>query len=87
MSLKVIEFNDRGICVVTKPVYSLHSPGFALADGAEVLFGEPAEQQARLRPTESYNRYWQELSLDPISHGNSFRHYADIRLCASAASC
>ena len=78
MSLKVIEFNDRGICVSDETGILLHSPGFALADGAELLFGEPAEQQARLRPTESYNRYWQELSLDPISHGNSFRHYADF---------
>ena len=78
MSLKVIEFNDHDICVSDETGILLHSPGFALADGAEVLFGEAAEQQARLRPTESYNRYWQELSLDPISHGNSFRHYADI---------
>jgi len=78
VSLKVIEFNDHGICVSDETGILLHSPGFALTDGADVMFGEAAEQQARLRPTESYNRYWQELSLDPISHGNSFRHYADI---------
>ena len=78
MSLKVIEFNDHGICVSDETGILLHSPGFALTDGAEVMFGDVAEQQARLRPTESYNRYWQELSLDPISHGNGFRHYADI---------
>lgn len=78
MSLKVIELNDHGICVGDESGILTHSPGFALTDGAEVTFGEAAEQKARLRPTESYNRYWQELSLDPISHGNSFRHHADI---------
>ena len=78
MSLKVIEFNDHGICVSDETGILLRSPGFALTGAADVMFGEAAEQQARLRPTESYNRYWQELSLDPISHGNSFRHYADI---------
>ena len=87
MSLKVIEFNDRGICVSDETGILLHSPGFALADGAEVLFGEPAEQQARLRPTESYNRYWQELSLDPISSWQQFPALRGHRLCASAASC
>ena len=78
MSLKVIEFNDHGICVSDETGILLHSTGFALTDGTDLIFGDAAEQQARLRPTESYNRYWQELSLDPISHGNTFRHYADI---------
>ena len=78
MSLKVIELNDHGICVGDETGILMHSPGFALISDAEVTFGEAAEQKARLRPTESYNRYWQELSLDPISHGNSFRHHADI---------
>ena len=78
MSLKVIELNDHGICVGDETGILMHSPGFALISDVEVTFGEAAEQKARLRPTESYNRYWQELSLDPISHGNSFRHHADI---------
>ena len=78
MSLKIIELNDRAIHVGDETGVILQSPGFALADGTTVLLGEAAERQARLQPTNSYNKFWHELSLDPISHGNNFRHFADI---------
>lgn len=78
MSLKVVELNDRAITVYDEGGVILQSPGFALVDGDVVHVGETAEQQARLNPTQSYNKYWQELNLEPISHGNNFRHYADI---------
>ncbi len=78
MSEKVIELNDRAIRVGDSSGLLLHSPGFALADDNELHLGEKAEQQARLKPTKSYNKYWHELNLDPIDHGNNFRHYADI---------
>ncbi len=78
MSLKVVELNDRAITVSDEGGVILQSPGFALVDGDVVHVGETAEQQARLNPTQSYNKYWQELNLEPISHGNNFRHYADI---------
>lgn len=78
MSLKVIELNDKAIRVGDSSGLLLHSPGFALADDNELHLGEKAEQQARLKPTRSYNKYWQELNLDPIDHGNEFRHHADI---------
>ncbi len=78
MSFKVIELNDKAISVGDETGVIIRSPGFALADGSEVLLGEQAEKQARLKPTNSYNKYWQELNLDPIEHGNNFRHHADI---------
>lgn len=78
MSLKVIELNDKAISVGDDSGVLLRSPGFALAAGQDVVLGELAEQQARLQPTNSYNKYWHELNLDPIEHGNNFRHHADI---------
>lgn len=78
MSLKVVELNDRAITVSDDGGILLQSPGFALVEGETVHVGESAQQQARLYPNQSYNKYWQELNLEPISHGNNFRHYADI---------
>ena len=78
MSFKVIELNDKAISVGDESGLLIRSPGFALATGEEVVLGEQAEKQARLKPTQSYNKYWQELNLDPIEHGNNFRHHADI---------
>jgi hypothetical protein len=78
MSLKVIELNDSEIVVGDEGGIIVQSPGFALAVGNTLEIGESAEQQARLHPTNSYNKYWHELSLEPISHGNNIRHFADI---------
>lgn len=78
MSLKVIELNDNAIRVGDESGIILQSPGFALAVGDGLELGDAAQQQARIQPTNSYNKYWHELSLEPISHGNGIRHQADI---------
>ena len=78
MSLKVIELNDSAIKVGDDSGLLLQSPGFALTSRTGLQLGEAAEQQARLQPTDSYNKYWHELSMEPLSHGNGIRHFADI---------
>lgn len=78
MSLKVIELNDAGIRVADDSGIVLLSPGFALTNDKSLLIGEQAEQQARLHPTKSFNKYWHELSLDPLAHSDGIRHHADI---------
>jgi len=78
MSLKIIELNDSGITVGDETGVITRSPGFALAVGNSLELGEVAEQQARLQPTSSYNKYWHDLSMEPLSHGNGIRHFADI---------
>ena len=78
MSLKVIELNDRGIKVGDESGIIVQSPGFALVHGDILEVGESAEQQARIQPTNSFNKYWHELSLEPISHSNKVRHFADL---------
>ena len=78
MTLKVIELNDKAIKVGDENGILLRSPGFALADGKTLLLGEEAEKQARLKPTSAFNKYWQELSLEPLKQHEKFRHNADI---------
>lgn len=78
MTLKVIELNDKAIKVGDESGILLRSPGFVLADGKTVLLGEEAEKQARLKPTSAFNKYWQELSLEPFRQHEKFRHYADF---------
>ena len=78
MSLKVIELNDSAIKVGDENGIIVESPGFALAVGKELELGDAAERQARLQPTSSYNKFWHELSMEPLSHGNGVRHFADF---------
>lgn len=78
MSLKVIELNDSGIRIGNAEGILAESPGFAIVSGDKLLLGAEAEQQARLHPTSSYNKYWHELSIEELNHGNHLRHTADI---------
>ncbi|MEX0963149.1 MAG: hypothetical protein WDZ52_03785 [Pseudohongiellaceae bacterium] len=79
MSLKVIELNDNALRVGDESGILIESPGFALmGSNKQLQLGDIAKQQARIQPTNSYNRYWHELSLDPISQAVGVRHFADI---------
>jgi FHA domain len=42
------------------------APGVACASDAGLLTGAPAARQAKLQPQRSYQRYWQDLSADPL---------------------
>ena len=79
MSLKVIELNDNALRVGDDSGILVESPGFALAvENKKLILGEAAKQQARIHPTNSYNRYWHELSIDPLNQTAGIRHFADI---------
>lgn len=79
MSLKVIELNDNALRVGDESGILIESPGFALvAENKKLVLGEAAKQQARIHPTNSYNRYWHELSIDPLNQSPGIRHFADI---------
>ncbi|MFK7863478.1 MAG: hypothetical protein AB8B95_04530 [Pseudohongiellaceae bacterium] len=78
MSLKILELNDSEIKVGDHRGIHAVSPGFAMVEGNELIIGDRAEEQARLQPTKSYNKYWHELSVEPLNHGNHLRHSADI---------
>ncbi len=78
MSHKVIELNDNALTVGDDSGILLVSPGFALAADKGLQLGDVAREQARIHPTNSFNKYWHELSLDPITHVPGIRHSADI---------
>lgn len=78
MTVKVIELNDSAVRLADESGILVQSPGFALVDGKDIHLGELAEQQARLKPTSSFNKYWHELSMEPLPHEGPFRHTADI---------
>lgn len=78
MSLKIIELNDGGIKIGAATGIVAESPGFAIVFGEKLVLGAEAERQARLHPTSSYNKYWHDLSMEALNHGNHLRHTADI---------
>ncbi|MFN3162306.1 MAG: hypothetical protein ACE37N_02205 [Pseudohongiellaceae bacterium] len=78
MTVKVVELNDSAVRLADENGILAQSPGFALVDGKTIHLGDVAEQQARLKPTSSFNKYWHELSMEPLPHDGPFRHSADI---------
>ena len=62
MALHIIELNDRGIKVGDESGIIVQSPGFALVVDDKLEVGETAEQQARLQPTNSFNKYYFKTS-------------------------
>lgn len=55
------------------------SPGFALFDGGDYQFGQVAQEQSRLRPRDSNNRYWWQLSTQELKPAlGPARHTADL---------
>ena len=81
MSTAIIELNDSGILCHT-PAHAEatpSSPGYALLQNQGVITGQQALQQAWLQPQQSFNQYWYQLSLSPLSISNQHaRHHADL---------
>lgn len=74
----VIELNDSGICLTTSK-QSWTSPGFATTANNKISIGQAALEQARLHPLNTFNQFWNRLSLDSINSGHErVRHHADL---------
>ena len=79
MSLCIIELNDIAVTASLAELEPVVSPGYTLVQGAKLVVGDDAKSQARLHPQQLNNRFWQRLSMDPISHsGDTVRHHADL---------
>ena len=74
MSLLAIEMNDTGIMAAAGQPAALleidgthrQSPGFALPEKKGVLVGRVAAGKAHLFPHQILNRFWDQLSIDPL---------------------
>ena len=81
MSTAIIELNDSGILCHApgRAEAALTSPGYALLQNQGVITGQQALGQAWLQPQQSFNQYWYQLSLSPLSVSNQHaRHHADL---------
>lgn len=77
-SVGIIELTDQQLTLSFNGK-SWSSSGYATLSGQSVVFGEKARQQSRINPLVSFNKYWNQLGLDPVQHGNSsFRHHGDF---------
>jgi len=81
LSTAIIELNDSGILchAPDRAEATPTSPGYALLQNQGVITGQQALQQAWLQPQQSFNQYWYQLSLSPLSISNQHaRHHADL---------
>ncbi len=79
MSEHLLELSDHGLRLSSPQGIIAVTPGFASVDGDTVLYGDKASARYRLHPRESFNRFWHQLTLEPLPSPNPhFRHQADI---------
>ncbi len=79
MSPMILELRDTALRLWRDQELIHQSPGFALNQTGNLVFGDAAKAQARLHPRDVEHRYWSELSLDPLK--TTFagkRHFADL---------
>ena len=69
MNTLAIEINDAELTVADHTGVLAMEPGYAALVDGRVVTGAGAYAQARIRPRQTSNRYWEELSLDPGSSG------------------
>jgi hypothetical protein len=68
MTILAIDLNDSGILVVDGQTEPASAPGYAVARGSEILVGYDAWKLARLHPRQTTNRFWQNLSDQPLEN-------------------
>jgi hypothetical protein len=79
MSFLGIEFSDSAIAGVSGDQLVFTQPGCALLDTGGTIFGIPAKNSARTRPSAFYDRYWRDLSETPLKRGApEFETAADL---------
>ena len=79
MPLAVLELNDTGIQVAIDGAPVRTSPGFAVLDGERLYIGESGMQHARLLPSWTNNRFWNQLNTDSLPNATpTTRHHADL---------
>jgi len=74
-----IELNDAGISHSIGGKTIGTSMAYAVLENDQLLIGEQARQKARLFPSWTNNRFWNQLNTDPIANAtHAIRHHADL---------
>ena len=77
--LSALEINDTGLTLLNAGSEPLISPGVAILDNRQLLLGEEAARQCRLKPANANSQFWQRLNLDPLaSTTREIRTSADL---------
>jgi hypothetical protein len=66
MAEVAIELVDAGLVAARGGAVCPSSPGLALLDPAGLVTGREAAAQARLRPVQAFDRFWSDLTTDPL---------------------
>ena len=78
MSIALLDLNDCNVQLWHQGAH-LQSPGYALLQGKDYVFGGAARAAARLRPRDINTRYWWQLSTEPLQPAlGPARHTADL---------
>lgn len=81
-----LEINDIALTLVRERDVLIEEPGFVHVDGDRVLLGSQALARARLEPIFTHNRYWHELSVQPLARpGRQLGTFADLAYAQLAA--
>lgn len=76
--MALLDTRDAEVCL-WQDGEALCSPGVVLLEKGEYRFGREALSQARLRPRDSSNRFWWQLSTQPLKPAlGAARHSADL---------
>ncbi|HJP04555.1 MAG: hypothetical protein CL799_10405 [Chromatiales bacterium] len=79
MSFLGIELNDVAIIAVADSSIVFTEPGCALVESGSLVFGDIALRSARKTPHAFFNRYWRDLSEQPLATGvTGIDTYADL---------
>jgi len=70
MTTVAIELNDAEIRVADASGVVAREPGYALVEGDSIVVGDEAYRQASLKPRQIHNRFWSELSTQPIGRSD-----------------
>jgi hypothetical protein len=86
MTALAIELNDAGIRVARTDGILTTEPGCALVSETVVAVGSEAFARSRLEPHQATDRFWSELSLDPLPRQSAtVRTNADIAFAQLAS--
>jgi hypothetical protein len=70
MGVVSLEINDAELTVATPDGVLAVEHGYALVEpGGAILTGRQAFNAARLKPRQSYSRFWSDLAMEPLKDG------------------
>jgi hypothetical protein len=66
MSALALEIAGDGVSVLREAGDAYREPAFALLEGAQIITGEAARQQFRIRPRQVHLRFWDQLGEEDL---------------------